>query len=443
MKKVPFLIFLWLPTFLWAQSGLTIKEATELAVSRHPQVRAAEARSQAARAAARQAIGYRLPSVDVSETFIRTNNPAEAFAFQMNQERFSMAEFGNPANDPNNPELLNTYMTRVEASLPLFTGGMLHGRTLQARSMARAAEQEEVRTRESVVFETTAAWLNLSKAREHADLMKRTLATAEAHLARAEEYFKQGMLAPNDILRAKVFVAEMQEYKVRADEQEQLAQAALNFHLGNPQDTKIDLAEPETTDYDNPALDIAIATALEQRPDLRAAQEKLRAGRLETTVARSAFSPQIGLVGRYDLYDEELFGDNGSSWAIMGQAKINLFRGGADRFALQKAAMDARAGEADINRFKEGVKLEVRQVVAERSTAKFRLDAARTASEAGRENLRITEARFAQGVSKMTDLLDAQTALRELELRELMARYDLLLADYRIQFVTGQSLLTK
>ncbi len=437
------ILFFLLPAAVWAQTGLTIEQAMQQAVTRHPAVQAAAARTQAARAQARQAIGYRLPSVDVAETFIRTNNPAEAFAFQMNQERFSMAEFGNPANDPNNPDLLNTYMTRAEATLPVFTGGMLHGRTMQAHSMAKAATQDETRTRENVALDATTAWLNLSKAREFKDLMQRSLATAEAHAKRADDFFKQGMLAPHEILRAQVFVAEMREYRTRADEQEQLAQAALNFNLGNSQDTPITLAEAQPATVEDIVLDAAVKQALNGRPDLLAAREKLKAGRLEVTVARSSFLPQVGIVGRYDMYDDKLLGDHGSSWAIMGQAKLNLFRGGADRHAWQKAALDAKAGAADVRRFEEGVTLEVRQALAEQTSAGLRAQAATAALTAGRENLRVTEARYAQGIAKMTDLLDAQTALRELEVRELTARYDVLLAGYRIRFVTGQTLLSK
>ncbi len=436
------LLFL-LPAIVLAQTPLTLDQAVQQAVAKHPQLRAAQARAQSARAGARQAIGYRLPSIDVSETFIRTNNPAEAFAFQMNQERFSMAEFGNPANDPNNPDLLNTYMTRAEAAMPVFTGGLLHARTQQAQNMARAAEHEALHTRESVALDATTAWLNLSKAREYQDLMKRTLATAEAHRKRAKEYFDQGMLAPNDVLRAEVFVAEIREYKARADEQEQLAQAALNFHMGNPQDSPIILAEIPATESNKTDLPSALNSAIESRPDLRAAHEKLHAGKLEIAAARSSFLPQIGIVGRYDWYDDQLFGDNGSSWAIMGQAKLNLFRGTADRHAWQKASLDARAGEQDVQRFEEGIKLEVRQAIAEHAAATLRLDASTAALKSGRENLRVTEARYAQGVSKMTDLLDAQTSLRELEVRELTARYDVLLSDYRIRFTTGQTILSK
>lgn len=438
-----FLLTLILPAMVWSQNPLSIRQAMDEAAASHPSLRAAESRAQSAKAQARQAIGYRLPSIDISESFVRTSNPAEAFAFQMNQERFSMAEFGNPANDPNNPDLLNTYMTRAEASLPVFTGGMLHARSRQANLMARAASLELTRTRESVALDAAKAWLNLSKAREYRDLMRRSLATAEAHLARAKEYFEQGMLAPSDILRAEVFVAEIREYSAKADEQEQLAQAALNFQRGRPQGEAIVLSQIDHKDPVDTEASSAIETALAQRPDLRAAHQKLKAGKEEVTATRSAFLPQIGLTAHYDWYDDELFGDNGESWAIMGQAKFNLFRGGSDRNAWKKAALDAEAGAYDVRRFEEGVELEVRQALAEQSSAKLRSEAAQTALKSGRENLRVSEARFNQGVAQMTDLLDAQTALRELEVRELSARYDLQLAAYNVRFVTGQPLLNK
>lgn len=440
-KHLFFIAFL--PVLAWAQEPLTISQAMRDATANHPLLKAAEARAQSAHAQARQARGYRLPSIDVSESFIRTGNPAEAFAFQMNQERFSMAEFANPAQDPNNPDLLNTFMTRIEATLPVFTGGMLHARNLQAARMARAADSELTRTRESVALDAVTAWLNLSKAREFRDLMRRSLATSMAHQQRAKEYFDQGMLAPSDILRAEVFVAEMRDHAARADQQEELAQAALNYQRGRPQNEPVLLAVQDSAVERSVDAVNAVELACNLRPDLLAAHDKLDAGKAEVIVARSTFLPQIGVVARYDWYDDQLFGNHGASWAIVGQAKINLFRGGADRNAWKKAYHDAQAGKHDVQRFEEGVELEVRQSLAERSSAALRYDAALTALSSGRENLRVVEARYAQGVAQMTDLLDAQTALRELEVRELTARYDKQLAEYQIRFVTGQSLLSE
>ena len=40
----------------------------------------------------------------------------------------------------------------------------------------------------------------------------------------------------------------------------------------------------------------------------------------------------------------------------------------------------------------------------------------------------------------MIDLLDAETSLRETEMRELVARYDVSLSTYRLLFVAGGTL---
>ena len=42
----------------------------------------------------------------------------------------------------------------------------------------------------------------------------------------------------------------------------------------------------------------------------------------------------------------------------------------------------------------------------------------------------------------MIDLLDAETGLREAEMRELVARYDVVLDTHRLRYVSGATLIT-
>ena len=71
--------------------------------------------------------------------------------------------------------------------------------------------------------------------------------------------------------------------------------------------------------------------------------------------------------------------------------------------------------------------------------ARARLAAAAAAVTAAREALRVREHRFAQGLEKMIDLVDAETSLHQAELREVTARRDLALARYRLHFSAGSS----
>jgi outer membrane protein TolC len=377
--------------------------------------------------------------VDLVEMYHGTNNPAEVFAYQLNQEVFDMNGFF--AGDPNDPDWLNNWMTRLELVQPVWMGGKLGAAVKQAALMAEAEQSNHQRTRQQVAFDTLTAFTNLTKAREYSDLMAKARATTAEHLRQAEAFAEVGMIVEAEVLKARVYLAEMDELQTRADAGAELAQAALNFHMGLEQSVTHELAALPRTRFAEGALDDWTAMALEQRDDLRAARNKRDAGQLEETKARAGFMPQVALIGRYDLYDDSFLGSNGSSGSLMLNARINLFRGGADRQALDAARHRTRSFDQDIDRFEEGIRLEVRQSWQDLASARARRETARASLDAAAEALRITDERFQQGLEKMIDLLDAETALREAEVRELTARYDEAFAIHRLHFAAGFSLI--
>jgi len=418
---------------------LTMENAVRTALENSPALGASKAQRAAAEAQAAQARGHWYPKVDLVEMYHGTNNPAEVFAYQLNQEVFDMNDFF--AGDPNNPDWLNNWMTRLELVQPIWMGGKLGAAVKQAALMAEAEGSNHQRTRQQVAFDTLTAFTNLTKAREYSDLMATARATTAEHLRQAEAFADVGMIVKAEVLRARVYLAEMDELLTRADAGAELAQAALNFHMGLEQSAAHELAPLPGNRFDGGTLEEWVAMALEQRDDLRAARTRRDAGQLEEKKARAGYLPQVALVGRYDLYDDALFGADGSSGSVMLNARINLFRGGADRQALDAARHRTRSFNENIDHFEEGIRLEVRQAWQDLNSARARSDTARASLAAAAEALRITDERFQQGLEKMIDLLDAETSLREAEVRELTARYDEAFAIHRLHFATGFSLI--
>jgi outer membrane protein TolC len=421
------------------EQALTLPEAVATALDSSPAVASAHARADAAAARSRQAGGFRLPSVDLMQMFSYTDNPAEVFAFQLNQKRFDMMEFFS--SDPNNPDFLESWMTRLEVTQPIYTGGKLSARIDQAGQMADAEQLSWQHSREQIAFDTTTAYINLAKAREMLALLERSRSTTAAHVKLAEQFAGQGLIVEAEVLNARVYLARMDEMLAQAGNGADLAEAALSFHMGVDQSASYQLAAlPELP---VPGGDLAewIAAALERRRDLQAARSKAEAGRLEVSVARAAFKPEVAVVGRFDIYDDSPFGSNGTSSSLMAVGKINLFRGGADQAALAAARYQDESFTSDIERFEEGIRLEVRQAWLESETARTRHQTALASLASAREALRIREHRFKQGLDKMIDLLDAETALHEARARELVARHDLTLAQARLRFASGASLI--
>lgn len=422
-----------------ADESLSLSQAMCTALSNSPAVSAADASARAAAARARQAKAHRLPSVDVSEVYNRTDSPADAFGLLLNQKRFDMVEFFQ--SNPNDPETLTTYISRLEVVQPIYTGGKLSARIDQAGLMSEAESLTGRHTREQVAFDTITAYTNLAKAREYLGLLEKARATTAEHVGLAEDYAGEGFIVEAEVLKAKVYLAQMDEMVASARSGAALAQAALNFHMGLAQDIPHQLQDPPPLPPVDENLDGWVSRALEHRRDLESARRKLQAGKLEVKAATAGYLPELALIGRKDWYDDSLFGTHGDSTTIMGVARINLFRGGADKAARAAASSQAESYASNIRRFEEGVSLEVRQAWQQLVTARSRHQTARAALSAAAESLRVRDERFRQGLDKMIDLLDAETQLREAQVRELVARYDVALATYHLFYASGRSLI--
>jgi len=422
----------------WAAAGEPISLAQALARAREDsrEVAAANARREAASARVSQAKGFRLPSVTLEESWIDTDSPAEAFALTMNQERFSFNDF--VTGDPNEPDRMSTAITRLEITLPVYTGGEIGGRVDQATLAADAAARQAEWAGHQAALAAAEAFAMLDQAKELAALLERARETVLAHVELARAYAAQGMLVRSELLRAEVELARVDDMLAEARGGVRVAAANLAFRLNADQGA---VFEPEALPAPSPlgeGLEVFLTTA-DGRADLAAARLLLRAGELEEKVRGAAFMPKLGVVARGDLVDDAPFGSHGDATTIMARASINLFAGGSDRAAKAAARWEAKAGQEDVARFAEGVRLEARQAYEAAVTARARHATAAKALDAAREAERITSERFKTGVVKMIDVLDAATARREAETRELVARVDAHTAALRLAVKAGRA----
>ncbi len=396
---------------------------------------AAGARERAAEARSREAAGHRLPQVRLSEQWIRTDSPADAFGMLLNQERFSFPAF--VAGNPNAPDPLRTAITRLEVEVPLWTGGEISTRVAQARLAADAAGGRAVRAADQAAVDAAEAWIRLDQAREAVALLAKSRDTVAAHVALARQYAAQGMLVRSDLLRAEVELAHLDDLLAEARGNARVAEANLAFRLGAPLGTTYALAplgEPPPLAGDREAW----LAAAGDRSDLAAARQQLAAGELEAKALRGSRLPRIGLVARHDFVDDHLFGRHGDSTTIAALASLDLFDGGSKRAAIAAARAEAEAGRADVERLGAGIQLATRQTYEAAAVALERRATAVAALAAADEAVRIVEERFRAGVVKTTDVLDAATARREAEMRELVARTDAWLAHLHLALAAGE-----
>lgn len=420
---------------LRADEPLTLAGAMQRARENAREVTAARTRHEAAEARVSQAKAFRLPSLSLTALYDRTSNPAEVFAFKLNQGSFSFPEF--VSTDPNKPAPINTGITRAEIAVPVFTGGELSGKIEQARDAADAAGGTADWASHGAALAAAEAYVMVAQAEEYTGLLRKSRETVLAHVAFARNYVEQGMLVKSDLLRAEVELSRVDDLVAEADGRVRIANANLAFRLRAAGDASWTLAPlPEPRPLEGP-VDVWLATA-EARGDLVAARKLLAAGELEEKVKRAPYWPKVALVARGELYGDKPFGSSGTSGSLMAVATWNVFQGGADRAAAAAARADARAAREDVLQAEGGARLEVRQAFEEARTARDRHATAKKALAAAREAERITDERFRSGIVKTLDLLDATTSRREAETRELVARAEAHATAFRLAVRAGR-----
>jgi outer membrane protein TolC len=419
-----------------AAERLTLPAAVDAALRGNPAILQAQAQSDAAAAARREVRALRLPHVQVREVALQTDAPADAFGLTLMQERFDFGAF--TASNPNDPEPVDNFATEFEAVWPIFVGGRVMAGLDQTMHMAKAADAQRIHTREAIALSTASAYMDAVLAERATELAQRARDTTARHVAQAQDFYDAGMMVESDLLQARVQLARMDENLIRARHGARTARAHLFRMMGVEQDADYEL-DPDVTTADPGIADIdtALAGAFARRHDIRAVEAQVNATRSGVKRARGEYFPEVALVGRYSLNDDQIFGSNGESYMVMAVASWNVLTWGQTNARVSGARAQQVAAEEGQRAHRQAVEFEVRNAWQQAIEARARHEVTAGAVVQAERALAIVEDRFGQGIVKVSDLLDAETLLDEARVRELNARFDAQRAARTLSFVTG------
>lgn len=136
---------------------------------------------------------------------------------------------------------------------------------------ARAANAQELeRMRQQIIARTTAAYAGVLLARESLAVVEAAMAAGRSHLAAAETRYGRGLAVKSDLLQAQVRLADLEQQKLLAESQVEVARSALNAVMGIPDAVRFELSgRLEAAGALEGALESWLATARGQRIELK------------------------------------------------------------------------------------------------------------------------------------------------------------------------------
>ena len=153
---------------------------------------------------------------------------------------------------------------------------------------------------------------------------------------------------------------------------------------------------------------------LTRRPDIRAAELRLKAANANIGAARAAFFPRISLTAALGSSSPSLHGlfDSGSgSWSFAPQLVQPIFDAGRNRANLTLSEVRKHIAVADYEKTIQAAFREVADALAARDYLGEQEAAQRAVQEAQADRLKLLQLRFDNGVASSLDVLDAQREL--------------------------------
>jgi outer membrane protein TolC len=276
---------------------------------------------------------------------------------------------------------------------------------------AKAAEHQQRRTRDDVVFACADLYLEAVAGESRIASARAQLTTAQALYDLASDRKKSGLVAGIDVLRAQVQLAAQRQRVIVAEDEAAKQKLALARAIGLPLGQALRLADEMPFAALPPvAPEEALPRAYAARADLHAAEARVRAAEQERRAAAGEGLPSVGVSGDYGAIGSDVSGAR-PTFTVSVNLRVPIFEGGRVQAKVQQADARLQQARAGLDDLRAGVYYEIQSTLLDLKAAEERVGVATSALELAEQQLEQAQDRFAAGVAGNIDVTQAQEAL--------------------------------
>ena len=440
-KSTPFwvagLLFLFTNINAQEKISLSLQQALEIAKENNFDLQSAHAEVQAMQADKNKSLAAFLPSITLSETFVRTTDPLNVFGLKLKQEIVSPADF-NPAL-LNDPEAINNYNTKIEVQQPLINLDAFFGRAAAADGLS-AVKHKYNRTENYIAFMVKISYYELTLQNKSLNVIIQSLAAAQSNRKVIKDYYDEGLITKADYLMAEVHVSNLESQKAELENSVSTANDKLLVLLGLGNGKQI-IATDTLEIFCNISDNYLENSDVENRSDILARSYKVQSLKKMNLMSWTKFMPRLNAFGNYEFNDTKLFGAAAENWMVGLNLQWNIFNGFQNVAAIQKSQAELKQAEAEYSKAKLEGQNEIDESIRSLETAKKKLTLAQTAVEQSQESFRIINDRYNKGLEKTSDLLNAESSASNTKLNYLKSLYFYNVSLFKIELMLEKILL--
>ncbi len=292
----------------------------------------------------------------------------------------------------------------IDVYQTLFDFGKSLSNFRASKEIFKATKAHTESVKRVATLEFIVAYFNLLEAEKMIVVAEKEVESLSSYLDDIQHLYEQGVVVKNDLLPAKVKLADAKQKLITANNFKEIIGARLNNILALPLREKVEARDIKMQPPQFPDMEASWITAQNLRPEVTFYSDQIKGSIFSARAKAVENFPVIFMDGAYSYSQNKYVTHEGNSSVALG-AKMNLYDGGQAHADLLKE----RARQKQLNEQKDklidDIKFEIEDSYYSLKNACEKVDVAKDALQQADENVRAYRVKYTAGAATSTDVL--------------------------------------
>jgi outer membrane protein TolC len=429
IKSICLLFLGWTFSAIAAEvTPLTLERAIDIVKQQNLEVKSADYALKSAQEQTDIATSHHWGQLNFVQNIMRSNDAGNVFGFKLSSREASLGDFGfndffawqgagMPGGtagalaiepyDLNYPEDRNYFQSKLVYEVPLYAGGKIEGYSAISQAMERIQALDKSDVLNEKIYQTRKSYYDMALLEHSLENLNVILKNIETLETMIKTMMAEGYAKEVDLLEIKAKKANVVRLINQMKSNEELLYHFLSFLLNQPVN---EIAIPASCDVMMPIINDD--DLIMQNLDIQKASEALKIRQEMVTIANAGYLPQVGAFAELSTADDTFLGDasDHKSYTAGVQLKWNLFSGGADSGASEKARVEELKMRTQVELAKKGITLKLAQIRTEIKGYDEEIKSLESELELLEKIYESYETRYRENLASMSDVLIQQSA---------------------------------
>ena len=348
-------------------------------------------------------------------------------------------------NTPTKYDAINgMYDFTLSASIPVYMGGKIKNTEKKAAIDTEVSALRTHLDERQLTMEVITAFLQIHHLKEQQSLINDKMKEDSVNIRQVKALKANGVVTVNEVLRTSLQLSNHKMSWTELDNDIQIAEHKLKTILSLPeqQEMHVDTEDLISDKAAIPYIDELTETALHKNESVGITHKNLSLRELDQKITKANYLPKITAGGEYFLkYPNMMFFPPEPYAYRLGMIGLNLtypienlYK---NKYKMQEARENIDVAKLQIEENEEKIRHNVYEAYKKFEETNQKVKIAEEAIDQAKENYRIVRTKYANKLSLITELIDADNTYLEAESNLISVKINRQLKYYQLQYTIG------